>query len=327
MKILYAVQATGNGHISRASEIIPHLQQHGQVDVFMSGSNSNINPPFNIVHKKNGLSFYAGKSGGIDLLTTFRKVKLLRLVKDIAQCNLKQYDLIINDFEPITAWSCKLRKIPFINMSHQGAFLSNKSPRPPRMSIVSEYVLKYYAPAKNIVGFHFDSYDSFIHTPIIRTDIRNAKVSNQGHIAVYLPAYSEMKLVGLFSQIKCVNWKIFSKNIPPSINCKNVEVHGINNLEWVNAVASAEGVLIGAGFEGPSEALYLGKKLMVMPMQKQYEQLCNAIALAQMGVRTSSGITKKSATEILDWIKNDNPVKVNYNDHTAQIVRSVVSQA
>ena len=71
----------------------------------------------------------------------------------------------------------------------------------------------------------------------------------------------------------------------------------------------------------------MGKKLMVMPMQKQYEQLCNAIALAQMGVRTSSGITKKSATEVLDWIKNDKPVKVNYNDHTAQIVRSVVSQA
>ena len=34
MKIFYAVQATGNGHISRAVELLPYLQQYGQVDVF-----------------------------------------------------------------------------------------------------------------------------------------------------------------------------------------------------------------------------------------------------------------------------------------------------
>jgi hypothetical protein len=29
MKILYAVQATGNGHISRAIELMPHLEKYG----------------------------------------------------------------------------------------------------------------------------------------------------------------------------------------------------------------------------------------------------------------------------------------------------------
>jgi len=38
MKILYAVQATGNGHIARAIEMMPHLQKYGEVDVFLSGS-------------------------------------------------------------------------------------------------------------------------------------------------------------------------------------------------------------------------------------------------------------------------------------------------
>ena len=33
MKILYAIQGTGNGHVSRAREIIPVLMKKGQVDI------------------------------------------------------------------------------------------------------------------------------------------------------------------------------------------------------------------------------------------------------------------------------------------------------
>ena len=42
LKIFYAIQATGNGHITRAMELMPYLKQYGDVDVFLSGSNSNL---------------------------------------------------------------------------------------------------------------------------------------------------------------------------------------------------------------------------------------------------------------------------------------------
>ena len=42
MKIFYAVQATGNGHISRAITLLPYLQMYGTVDIFLSGNNSNL---------------------------------------------------------------------------------------------------------------------------------------------------------------------------------------------------------------------------------------------------------------------------------------------
>ena len=48
-----------------------------------------------------------------------------------------------------------------------------------------------YAPAKNHVAFHFERYDDFIHTPVIRGEIRNLKTQNLGHYTVYLPAYSD----------------------------------------------------------------------------------------------------------------------------------------
>ncbi len=41
------------------------------------------------------------------------------------------------------------------------------------------------------VGFHFERYDDFIRTPVIRSEIRNLKPENLGHYTVYLPAYSD----------------------------------------------------------------------------------------------------------------------------------------
>jgi hypothetical protein len=46
---------------------------------------------------------------------------------------------------------------------------------------------------------------------------------------------------------------------------------------------NATGVLCGAGFETPAEAIYLRKKLLVVPMKNQYEQQCNGIAVEENG--------------------------------------------
>ena len=68
MKILYAIQGTGNGHLSRALEIIPLLKEYGEVDILISGNQSQVNLPFEIKYRFHGLSFVASKSGGISFL-------------------------------------------------------------------------------------------------------------------------------------------------------------------------------------------------------------------------------------------------------------------
>jgi UDP-N-acetylglucosamine:LPS N-acetylglucosamine transferase len=42
MKIFYAIQATGNGHISRATQLYPYLKKFGSVDFFLSGNNASL---------------------------------------------------------------------------------------------------------------------------------------------------------------------------------------------------------------------------------------------------------------------------------------------
>jgi predicted glycosyltransferase len=48
MRILYAIQGTGNGHLSRAKEIIPALLNRAQVDVLISGTQAEVVLPHNV---------------------------------------------------------------------------------------------------------------------------------------------------------------------------------------------------------------------------------------------------------------------------------------
>ena len=124
MKILYGIQLTGNGHISRSTIIINKLKSLGhQVDVITSGSGSNLLLP-NVKYKFNGLTLQYTK-GKINWIKTILKSKLIRLIKDI-KLDVSQYDLVISDFEPISAWSSKKHQITSIGFGNQYSFLSTK---------------------------------------------------------------------------------------------------------------------------------------------------------------------------------------------------------
>src|SRR6266496_3790308 len=103
MKILYAVQATGNGHISRAMELIPHLQRYGTVDIFLSGDNSNLPMDAAVKYRSKGLSLYFNSCGSLDYWKILRGLHPVRLTKEINDLPVEKYDLVINDFEFITS--------------------------------------------------------------------------------------------------------------------------------------------------------------------------------------------------------------------------------
>ena len=323
MNILYAVQATGNGHLSRAREIVPILQHYGNVDVALSGTQADVKLPFPISHKKRGTSFIYGNRGQIHWFNTLTKTRFSTLFKDIWEFPVQNYDVIFNDFEPVTAWACKRKGIDCNGLSHQGAFLSNKTPRPKRKQFSGEFVLKHFAPVSSMYAFHFQRYDKFIRTPVIRSDIRQAVVSTQNHISVYLPAVEDKRLIQYFSKIKSVEWQIFSKRVKELQTIGNVTIQPINNENWIKSIASSIGTIMSAGFEGPAEALFMGKKLMVMPIIGQYEQLCNATALEQMGIPIFRKIDNQFEGLIKDWLFYQSPVQVNYPDETAQIIQSI----
>ncbi len=324
MRILFAVQGTGNGHISRAREIIPLLKKHGTVDMLISGTQADVLPEEPLQYRFHGFSFVFGRKGGVDHWLTYKSMNLPRLWKDIKSLPLKNYDLIINDFEPVTAWACKLQGRPSVALSHQAAFLSGKTPRPAGASSWQEYVFTYYAPATHKIGFHFEKYDHFINTPVIRSEIRNQEVKDYGHITVYLPAYHDRLLVNFLKQVPEVRWEVFSKHTRTAYTENNVLVQPVNNSAYNKSLACSAGLLTGGGFEGPAEALHLGKKVLVMPMKYQYEQLCNAEAARQLGIPVIHGISADFPQKLRNWLHTADRLDITYPDETAAIVDKLV---
>lgn len=325
MKILYAIQGTGNGHISRAREIVPLLQVHGEVNLLISGTQADVKLTQEIAYQLHGFSFIFGKKGGVDHYETWKSMNLPRFISDMRKLPLKDYDLILNDFEPVTAWACKLKGIESVGLSHQASFQSNKVPKIKSVNW-AQLVMKYYAPATHYVGFHFQEYDDFIHTPVIRSQIRNLRTSNLGHYTVYLPAVSDQMLLPILKQIPEVNWQIFSKHTRTSFTDGNVSVSPVNNEQFNTSLASCAGLFTGGGFEGPSEALFLGKKLLVVPMKFQYEQQCNAFALEEMGLPVIWGHDKNWLPIIKKWVMQPQEHLFNFKDETAAIIEKVVNR-
>jgi len=324
MKILFAIQGTGNGHISRAREIVPLLQQYGEVDLLVSGTEAEVTLSQPLKYKFHGGSFVFGTNGGVDFFATYKLLDLPQLWRDINNLELKNYHLIINDFEPVSAWACRRQKISSVALSHQCSFISPNTPRPRKWNY-GEFFFKYYSPAAHHVGFHFERYADFIHTPVIRSEIRNLKTYNSGHYTVYLPAYDDNLLINLLTKTK-VPWQIFSKRQKIQYGKDNVQIFPVNNEAFNKSLASCEGLLTGGGFEGPAEALFLQKKVLMIPMKGQYEQQCNALAASKLGVPVINEIDGNFIGTINNWINYGEIVPVDFPDETALIVDNIIKQ-
>jgi uncharacterized protein (TIGR00661 family) len=99
----------------------------------------------------------------------------------------------------------------------------------------------------------------------------------------------------------------------------------VNNEKFNQSLAKSEGLLTGGGFEGPAEALFLGKKLLCVPMFHQYEQQCNALAAEKMGA-TVIWSEKEFDQKLNHWLKNAEPIQVNFPDETEEVIKNLIKK-
>jgi uncharacterized protein (TIGR00661 family) len=324
MKILYAVQATGNGHIARATELLPVLQRHGQVDVFLSGSNSSIDVNLPVAYRSMGLSLFYGNRGGLDYLRMLRSFAPARTIREVMQLPVEKYDLVINDFEAISSLACRHKNIPFVHFGHQASFASSNVPRPKSTDIVGEWLLRYYASSQNAIGLHFDNYDDFIYQPVIKKAVLEAAPSNQGHITVYLGHYSEAVITRALLAMPETCFHVFSREAKQVIRLNNLVIMPVNNKNFTESLINSAGVITGAGFETPAEALYLGKRLLCLPIRGQYEQLCNAAALEDFGVPIIQKIDASFQDVVRGWLDSAPPRQLILKQTTNMIIEQVI---
>lgn len=317
MKILYGVQGTGNGHVTRARTMARALSEVGaQVDWVFSGRprekyfDMNVFGDFRTFR---GMTFVI-KRGRVQFPQTVMHNNTWQLYKDAKALNVEGYDLILNDFEPVSAWAAKLAGKRVIGISHQCAFYHDIPKRGNNPMVA--WFMRNFAPVSQPIGVHWHHFDQPILPPLIEPS-RYLNERQPGFYLVYLP-FSELPeiLPQLQSFPEC-RFHIYH-GVQQAREEGNVRVLPFSREGFQRDLHRCEGVMCNAGFELASEAIHLGKKLLVQPVKGQMEQLSNALALTRLGYGT---VTNRWAKSILrEWIDLPYPEPVPYPDVARELV-------
>jgi len=309
MKIFYGVQGTGNGHITRARVMAKELNAAG-FDVTFQFSGRPADKyfdmeVFNGYQLREGLTFNTSQ-GQVSYLKTALTASPVQFFKDISFLDLSGYDLIISDFEPVTAWAARKQKKKVLGIGHQYAF-NHKIPRKGSDPIANQ-VMKYFAPADISVGLHWHHFGQPILPPIIETpEFPSQTQANK--IVVYLPFEEPHEVIRLLCPFENFEFHVYSPEPVPSkyahIHCKS-----LSRLGFQADLYDCAGIISNAGFELASESLQLGKKILVKPLHSQMEQISNAAALEQLGYGHT--MFELDSAVIEEWLHNPHALRVTY---------------
>ncbi|MFT4822461.1 MAG: hypothetical protein ACJAUG_000873 [Halioglobus sp.] len=304
MKILYGVQATGQGHISRARAMAKAFQGLDvEVDWVFSGRDSSKlfgMDLFGPYHHFRGLTFYA-QAGKIDYLRTITFNNLPRFLLDVKKlaAELHNYDLVVTDFEPITAWAARSAGVPTIGIGHQYAF--GEGTPVSGDNWISDCLLKYFAPVSKPVGLHWHPYGANILPPIL--DLPNLEVHRDHYIVVYLPFEAQSEVIAWLQQFPMQQFKLYAGHLGFE-NHGNVDCFTANTEGFKLHLRGARGVICNSGFELISECLQWRKPILAKPLLGQMEQLSNATALEALAYATI--VRSLSHDALGSWLQTRN---------------------
>ena len=318
MKILYGIQGTGNGHITRARVMAKAFKARGvDVDYLFSGRPDDQYfdmEVFGNYRSFEGLTFVTSQ-GQVKNFETFQQAHLATLYADIQKLDVSKYDLIINDFEPISAWAGRLakhgKKIPVINISHQASFIHSKVPVK-GMSWLDKQLIRYFAPADIHLGVHWYHFGESILPPFIEHNEMECHQADPEHndILVYLPFENLEQIIEVLNGQHKQRFTVYHPSVEQEDEHAAVTLKKPCRDGFLEDLTNCNGVIANAGFELSSEALTMGKKLLLKPLKGQFEQSSNAETLKQMGLAT---VMETLDDDVIDsWLLKDNNESINY---------------
>jgi uncharacterized protein (TIGR00661 family) len=312
MKILYGVQATGNGHISRSRELIKALKEKGHdVHVIFSGRDPKDLwdvqdfEPFRVFK---GFTFVTRK-GKVSYLRTAGKLGLFSFFSDVKGFDARDYDLAVTDFEPLTARIAKRWKLTCIGVGHQYAFQHNipvSGRNLPAMAII-----KNFAPSDYPLGLHWHHFNCRILPPVVPQINISETCSEHNKIVVYLPFEDLDEIKTLLEPLTDGRFYIYA-GVELPLDDRHIHIRPFSRQRFLDDLMTCEGVISNAGFELASESIHLGKKILVKPLKGQLEQGSNALALRELNLGTVMFCLDRSV--IKRWLEVEKPAPANYPD-------------
>lgn len=307
-KVLYAFCGTGQGHMAKADALRTEMNKRYDVELLAS---SLCNPLLlDVDHQLKGATLVFDENARLDIPKTFWAIDAKNYIKEAVSLDLSKYDFVINDHETVTATAAYISDYKNIfTFSHQAAFRYKETPRAPvhpeNFLDASTFDLIISGYANNLkersIGIHFDRYHENIVYPLLRQEVLDINPTEDGSCLVYLPKDSKEFIHSILSKFPKQKFYVFDpKMTQESEVFGNITFFKTDKTRFMTHLSKCSMAIINAGFELPSELIYLGKRFLAIPQNNHYEQECNAAALELIGVKTSMILNVPSVKKLLE---------------------------
>jgi uncharacterized protein (TIGR00661 family) len=142
-------------------------------------------------------------------------------------------------------------------------------------------VIKNFAPVNYPVGLHWHHFNRPILPPIVPLDMNRSHKQIGNKILVYLP-FEELEDILRLIQPFCRHQFFVYHRLDRAQSSGHIHLRPYSRSGFLNDLIECNGVISNAGFELASEAMALGKKILVKPLAGQMEQLSNALAISSL---------------------------------------------
>lgn len=302
MRILYGVVGEGMGHATRSRVLLEELTKEHEVHIVVSGrARDYLSKRFQNVHGIWGYTLaYEGNS--VSKWQTLLQ-NLQGAVTGWPQ-NVRQYfelvekfqpDVVVSDFESFSYMFGKLHRLPVISVDNMQ--IINRCKHEPELLAGWEDA---YETTRTIVkaklpgAFHY-IITTFFYPPtrkerttlapsILRPEILEAKSEPGGHLLVYQTSTTNTELPNILkkSGLECRIYGL-RRDITSDVADGNLLYRPFSEKGFIDDLRTARAVVAGGGYTLMSEAVYLHKPLLSIPVEGQFEQVINALYLEKLG--------------------------------------------
>ena len=317
MRIAYAVHGYGRGHAARSLAVLSELAGRHEVLVLAGGDAAPLLSCLPLVQIP-CLGFgYRGAqlSAARTLRDNARLLAALVLgggpVAAVeAVLHGFRPDVVVSDSEPLALRAAGRLGIPRIGFDHIGviAWCRPWAPLADRLQLGRDalaYRLLLGNPERAVVSSFFTAppqrKDVAIVPPVLRASVLAATPRDRGHLLVYI---NQPRLLtpALLSAITGADLPAIVYGAGCERRDGNLRFKRIDEATFVEDLGSARAVLATAGHQLASEALHLGKPMLLCP-EDSAEQRLNARELVRLGVARCvghEGLNSQAIREFLD---------------------------
>ncbi len=343
MKYIFIVQAEGRGHMTQAISLFQILKENGHeiAHVIVGKSQRRELPKFfldqidspisqlespNFITDKNARSVNVFKTITANLRRYRTFIKSVNRIDEIVK--KEKPDVIINFYDFLSGlyFMLKKPKVRHVALAHQfllshSTFEFPKGRFYDKTSLLAGNRLAAFG-AEKILGLSFrpmaDEPDKklFVVPPLLREKAKSVRPASGDHFLVYMVNHGYSADVEDFHSrhpqipIHCF-WD--KKDEPNELKVDDtLTFHRLDDEKFIQMMASCKGYLTTAGFESVCEAMYMGKPILMVPVEGHYEQACNALDAKKAGAGESSEIFDLEV--LLDYLPNHKEAGDKFRD-------------